>query len=118
MDAEAAILALAALAQSTRLETFQLLAKHEPDGLPAGDIGKALGVPQNTMSAHLGVLTRAGLAQAARRGRSIIYRANLAQFRAVVLFMLKDCCGGRFEECAALIADLNPCCPEAERVEA
>ena len=44
-----------------------------------------LDVPQNTMSAHLAVLTRAGLAAAQRRSQSVIYRANVAAFRAVVL---------------------------------
>ena len=38
MESEEAILALAALAQSTRLDVFRLLVKHEPEGLAAGDI--------------------------------------------------------------------------------
>jgi hypothetical protein len=58
MESELAILALAALAQSTRLETFRLLVKHEPDGVPAGEIARHLGVPHNTMSSHLTVLSR------------------------------------------------------------
>ena len=45
MEAEQAILALAALAQSTRLDVFRLLAKHEPEGLADGDIAKELAVP-------------------------------------------------------------------------
>ena len=49
MESEQAILALAALAQATRLGVFRLLVKHEPDGLAAGDIAKLLAVPQNTM---------------------------------------------------------------------
>ena len=61
MESEDAILALAALAQSTRLDVFRLLVKHEPEGLAAGDIAKALAVPQNTMSSHLAILSRAGL---------------------------------------------------------
>ena len=61
METEPTILALAALAQSTRLDVFRLLVKNEPEGLPAGEIAKALAVPQNTMSAHLAVLSRAGL---------------------------------------------------------
>src|SRR5258708_6921984 len=61
MESEDAILALAALAQATRLDVFRLLAKHEPEGLAAGDIGRVLAVPQNTMSSHLSVLSRAGL---------------------------------------------------------
>ena len=75
METEHAILALAALAQSTRLEVFRLLARHEPDGLAAGDIARALAVPQNTMSSHLSILTRACLVSSERHSRSIVYRA-------------------------------------------
>jgi DNA-binding transcriptional ArsR family regulator len=110
MESENTILALAALAQSTRLEVFRLLVKHEPKGLAAGDIARALAVPQNTMSSHLAVLSRAGLVSAQRFSRSIVYRADLARFQAVVLFMLRDCCDGRPEICAPLIEDLTPCC--------
>jgi ArsR family transcriptional regulator, arsenate/arsenite/antimonite-responsive transcriptional repressor len=110
MESESAILALAALAQSTRLDVFRLLVKHEPDGLAAGDIAKALAVPQNTMSSHLSILSRAGLVSAQRFGRSIVYRAELARFQHVVLFMLQDCCDGRPEICAPVIESLTPCC--------
>src|SRR5256885_10541457 len=60
MELEDAILALAALAQPTRLDVFRLLVKHEPDGLAAGGVAKALAVPPNTMSSHLSILSRAG----------------------------------------------------------
>jgi ArsR family transcriptional regulator len=111
MESEDAILALAALAQSTRLEVFRLLVKHEPEGLAAGDVAKALAVPQNTMSSHLSILSRAKLVSAQRHSRSIVYRADLTRFQAVVLFMLRDCCDGRPEICAPLIENLTPCCP-------
>jgi DNA-binding transcriptional ArsR family regulator len=110
MESEDAILALAALAQSTRLDVFRLLVKQEPEGLAAGDIARVLAVPQNTMSSHLAILSRAELVSAQRFGRSIVYRADLTRFQAVVLFMLRDCCDGRPEICAPLIADLAPCC--------
>jgi len=110
MEPEDAILALAALAQSTRLDVFRLLVKHEPDGLAAGDIAKALVVPQNTMSSHLAILSRTGLVSAQRFSRSIIYRADLTRFQEVVLFMLRDCCDGRPEICAPLVENLTPCC--------
>src|SRR5450631_3485482 len=112
MESEDAILALAALAQSTRLDVFRLLAKHEPEGLAAGDIAKALAVPQNTMSSHLAILSRAGLVSAQRFSRSIVYRADLSRFQDVVLFMLRDCCDGRPEICAPLVANLTPCCAQ------
>jgi ArsR family transcriptional regulator, arsenate/arsenite/antimonite-responsive transcriptional repressor len=118
METESAILALAALAQSTRLEVFRLLIKHEPEGLPAGEIAKTLAVPQNTMSAHLAVLSRAGLVTARRISRSIVYRADLARFQAVMLFMLNDCCDGRPEICAPLIESLTPCCPPKRKGKA
>jgi ArsR family transcriptional regulator len=118
MESENVILALAALAQSTRLDVFQLLVKHEPKGLAAGDIARALTVPQNTMSSHLAVLSRAGLVSAQRFSRSIVYRADLARFRSVVLFMLRDCCDGRPEICAPLIESLTPCCQPSNRKRA
>jgi ArsR family transcriptional regulator, arsenate/arsenite/antimonite-responsive transcriptional repressor len=104
MEKEPAILALAALAQSTRLEVFRLLVKHEPEGVPAGDVAKALAVPQNTMSSHLAILSRAGLVNSERRSRSIIYRANLSTFQALTSFLLEDCCGGRTDFCAPAAA--------------
>ena len=111
METEPAILALAALAQSTRLEAFRLLVRHEPGGLPAGEIANHLAIPANTLSSHLGVLTRAGLIRAERRSRSIIYRVDLDRLRDLVLFLLKDCCGGRADLCEPLLAELAPCCP-------
>jgi ArsR family transcriptional regulator len=110
METENVVLALAALAQPTRLDVFRLLVKHEPEGLAAGDIARSLAIPQNTMSSHLSVLSRAGLVSAQRFGRSIVYRADLGCLRNVLLFMLRDCCEGRPEICAPLIEDLTPCC--------
>lgn len=114
MDETEAIAALAALAQSTRLDTFRLLVAREPDGVPAGELARLIEVPQNTMSTHLAILARARLIVGERQSRSVIYRANLERFREVALYLLKDCCGGRADLCAPLIADLTPCCPPKE----
>jgi DNA-binding transcriptional ArsR family regulator len=89
-----------------------MLVGHEPDGLAAGQIARALGVPQNTLSTHLAILARAGLIRAQRRSRSIIYRLDLDQFRALTTFLLKDCCGGRPELCAPLIEEIRSSCRE------
>ncbi|WP_210497286.1 ArsR/SmtB family transcription factor [Microvirga antarctica] len=118
MDNTDVIIALAALAQPTRLDAFRLLVRHEPAGLPAGTVARDLAVPHNTLSSHLAILCRAGLIRAERRSRSIVYRADLNRFRAVATFLLKDCCGGRPEICIPLVADLTPCCqPEASAHE-
>jgi ArsR family transcriptional regulator, arsenate/arsenite/antimonite-responsive transcriptional repressor len=117
MDNQVTILALAALAQSTRLDAFRLLVKHEPRGLPQGELAELVGVPQNTMSSHLNILARAGLVRSERQSRSIIYRAELTRLREMTLYLVKDCCGGSPEICAPLIEELTvPCCsPKASK---
>lgn len=111
MENEEAVLALAALAQPTRLQAFRLLVGHEPDGLAAGDLARLVEVPANTLSAHLSVLSRAGLVTSERHSRSIVYRANLDEFRDVAVFLLRDCCGGHPEVCTPVMESLRPCCP-------
>jgi ArsR family transcriptional regulator len=111
MENEQAILALAALAQSTRLQAFRILVQQEPAGIAAGELASLLDVPQNTLSAHLSVLARAGLVTSERQRRSIVYRASLSAFQAVTLFLLQDCCGGGSDICAPIIDSLQPCCP-------
>ncbi len=111
MESSDALSALAALSQDTRLAAFRHLVRHEPDGIAAGELARYLDIPQNTLSAHLAVLSRAGLVTQKRNGRSIAYRADLQKLRATILFLLNDCCGGRADICAPLIADLTPCCP-------
>ncbi len=110
MDTELAIVALGALAQGTRLDVFRLLVRYEPTGMAAGEIARQLNVPQNTMSAHLGILARAGIVRSERHSRSIIYRADIDGLRALTLFLVKDCCAGSPELCAPLLAELSPCC--------
>ena len=109
METITALLALNALAQETRLAVFRLLVQHEPGGLAAGEIARRVGVPQNTLSAHLSILARAELIRSERHSRSIIYRASLEQIRDLVGFLVKDCCAGREEICAPLLAELVPC---------
>lgn len=109
-----AIRAFSALAQPTRLDTFRLLVTHEPGGLPAGEIGRQLGVPQNTMSSHLALLAAAGLVTSERQSRSIIYRASLDRLQALTMFLLTDCCQGRPEICMPVVADLKRCCVPRE----
>jgi ArsR family transcriptional regulator len=111
MEVTDAVLFFSALAQPTRLMVFRLLIENEPEGLPAGEIARRMAVPHNTMSTHLAILTRAGLITAERQSRSIIYRARLDAVREVAGYLVRDCCGGRPEICAPLIAELSPCCP-------
>ena len=111
MDETIALDCLAALSQPSRLKAFRLLVAHEPEGIAAGEVARLVDVPQNTMSTHLAALARCGLVRGERQSRSIVYRADLEQFRELLVFMMQDCCGGRPEVCAPVLAAISPCCP-------
>ncbi|MCC3244162.1 metalloregulator ArsR/SmtB family transcription factor [Methylocystis sp. WRRC1] len=113
MESENALACLAALSQPTRLDAFRLLVRHEPEGLPAGELARQLGVPQNTLSAHLNILSHARLVTNARSGRSVVYRAELSRLNALVRFLVEDCCGGA--TCAPARALFSAKCEETER---
>ena len=105
-----AISALAALAQPTRLAIFRLLIKHEPVGITAGVIADTIGAPHNTLSSHLAILVRAGLLRSARDGRTIIYRSNVEGMRALIGFLINECCDGHPELCNLVAADATARC--------
>jgi DNA-binding transcriptional ArsR family regulator len=110
MDKNHALDAFAALSQSTRLDVFRLLIKAGEAGITAGDISDTLGVRQNTMSANLSVLARAGLIRNEREGRSIRYFADMDGMRGLLAFIMEDCCGGRPELCQLVIDELACAC--------
>ncbi|WP_150495157.1 ArsR/SmtB family transcription factor [Roseibium aquae] len=116
MDVKDALLAFAALSQRTRLDVVRLLIKAGPDGMSAGQIGEALGVRQNTMSANLAVLLNAGLVKNERDGRSIRYFADLSGVSGLLSFLMSDCCGGKPELCRQVISQIT-CHPEYHRRE-
>jgi ArsR family transcriptional regulator, arsenate/arsenite/antimonite-responsive transcriptional repressor len=113
MSAPHALAALAALGQPTRLAIFRLLMRREPGGLAAGAIAQSVGCPHNTLSTHLSILARSGLVHGARDGRSIVYRADVEGMRALVAFLINDCCDGHPEICnfAAVLRETDCCTP-------
>jgi ArsR family transcriptional regulator, arsenate/arsenite/antimonite-responsive transcriptional repressor len=102
--------AFAAISQPTRLAVLRLLVKAGTDGMPAGDIGLALAVKANTMSANLAVLHRAGLVRSVREGRVIRYFADMEGIGSLVGFLLEDCCGGRPELCRPVVKEISCAC--------
>ena len=115
METDTALRALSALAQEGRLAVFRLLMKAGPDGMAAGDIARKLDTAANTMSAQLLVLSNAGLVRARRDGRSIIYAVDFDRMSGLLVFLTRDCCGGRPEVCAPLAQTVNSCCPPRKR---
>jgi len=115
MSAPCALAALAALGQPTRLAIFRLVMRHEPKGFPAGALAETIGCPPNTLSTHVGILARAGLVRGARDGRSIVYRADVEGMRALMSFLITDCCNGHPELCDIGSPPTNKCCAPAVR---
>jgi ArsR family transcriptional regulator, arsenate/arsenite/antimonite-responsive transcriptional repressor len=108
MEKIAALAALAALAQESRLDIYRLLVQTGPQGLPAGHIGEQLGLPSATLAFHLKELKNAGLVTCTRNGRSLIYAAEYPTMNALLLYLTENCCGRPSTICAPL------CCPEAD----
>lgn len=94
MDSDHAIAALGSLAQEHRLAVFRLLVQAGDDGLAAGAIAEALGVPSSSLSFHLAHLHRAGLIRQQRQGRSLIYSAHYGAMNALVSYLMENCCAG------------------------
>ena len=102
MNSGDAVESLAALAQNHRLELFRKLVQAGENGMPAGALAEALSVPNSSLSFHLAHLTRTGLIEQRRDGRSLIYTANYAAMNALVGYLMENCCGGT--DCAPAAA--------------
>jgi DNA-binding transcriptional ArsR family regulator len=94
MEKQDALAALAALGHETRLDVFRLLVQAGGEGLPAGALADALGVPSATLSFHLKELKSARVVSCRRDGRSLIYRADFSAMNALLAFLSENCCQG------------------------
>lgn len=105
MKAEQAVDALGALAQEHRLKLFRMLVQAGAEGMAAGDLARAIEIPNSSLSFHLGHLHRAGLVEQRRAGRSLIYSADYRAMDRLVAYLMENCCGGA------------GCAPDAASVE-
>lgn len=101
MEADTVIRALGALAQEHRLAVFRLLVQAGPEGMAAGILAGAVGVPASSMSFHLAQLAHAGLVTQRRASRSIIYAADYPAMNALLAYLTENCCAGQ------------QCCPQS-----
>ena len=99
MEHSTAVAAFAALAQDHRLAVFRLLMRKGTNGLPAGEIADAIGVPPSTLSSHLAQMERAGLIRSWRRQRYVLYAIDIEGSRRLVEFLTEECCEGHPEIC-------------------
>ncbi len=86
------VIALAALAQESRLSLYRLLVRRGPEGYAAGEIAERLGIPGPTLSFHLKALAHAGLVDVRRESRFIRYSPNIRRMNALLGFLSESCC--------------------------
>jgi ArsR family transcriptional regulator, arsenate/arsenite/antimonite-responsive transcriptional repressor len=93
VEKKAALDALSALSQETRLDLFRLLVTVGPQGLPAGVIAERLGVLPSSLTFHLNHLVRAGLITQRRLSRQLIYSAEYGTMNDLLAYLTENCCG-------------------------
>ena len=94
MEANEAVKGYAALSTDSRVNILRLLSKAR-DGMASGEIARQLGVPANTLSTQLFLLSTARLVEQRREGRNVIYSVNQAAIKDLIEFLVEDCAGGR-----------------------
>jgi DNA-binding transcriptional ArsR family regulator len=99
MNEQAAVVALAALAQNARLRVFRALIGAGPDGMTPGALSAMLDIPGSTLSFHLKELVNADLVSVEREGRNLHYRPALARMNDLLAYLTDHCCAGK--SCAA-----------------
>jgi ArsR family transcriptional regulator len=112
MEIKAAVTALAALAQETRLAVFRLLVEAGLEGVAAGRIGEVLEVPGATLSFHLKELARAGLVSSRQEKQFIYYSVDFERMAELMTYLTQNCCQGMPQECLTVVETaLGRCCP-------
>ena len=99
---EIAVRSLAALAHGHRINIYRYLVQQGPDGVPAGQIARQVGLAPSNLSFHISQLETAGLVTARRRGRVINYAVHVQAMRSMLIFLTDDCCNGHPDICNGL----------------
>ncbi len=112
MELNHAAAQLAELGHSTRLAIFRLLVRAGSTGLAVGDIQSQLDIPGSTLSHHLSRMSKVGLMQQTRDGRTLYCTLDFAAMAQLLQFLYAECCAGEVvvaNEAAA--TDAAACCP-------
>ncbi len=86
---------LDALGNDVRLRIFRILVQNSNTGITPTDISKQMdGMPRNTLSFHLSLLSNVGLCSVVKNGKQAFYKPDCRTVREVTKFLLTDCCEG------------------------
>ena len=92
MDEAAALNAISAISNQTRLRILKSLVKAGANGLTAGEIAQTVGATPSRASFHLASMTDAGLLSSSRQARRITYTLNFSVVGQLIRYLLHDCC--------------------------
>jgi ArsR family transcriptional regulator len=92
MNRSKALAAFSALAHEARLDLIRLLVPQGPEGLPAGEIARRLGLSSSRLSFHLSAMEQAGLLTSRRVARNVFYAVDAAGIGGAIGWLLSDCC--------------------------
>ena len=109
MEQSEAVGAFSALGHEHRLAVYRLLVEAGHEGLSAGSIAGALGIPPSSLTFHTQALLRAGLITQRRESKLLIYAADFPAMNTLIAYLTENCCGG-MQDCAP------GCKPEAAAV--
>ena len=84
--------AFAAMGQPSRLRIVRLLLAAHPQGLPAGEIQKELGISASTLSHHLDKLRQVGIVTAEKDRQWIWYSVRARALKHLIDFLFEECC--------------------------
>lgn len=83
---------LEALGNPTRLKIYRALVKAGEQGLSVGRLQGKLDIAPSTLSHHLKSMLIVGLIHQERQSTSLICRANYDVMRALMAFLVSECC--------------------------
>lgn len=81
-----------ALSQPTRLKVFRLLVDNSKNGICPCNIAEKLKIPRNTLSFHLALLTKVGLCDYKKVGKTLIYKPRCEAIKQISCYLLQNCC--------------------------
>lgn len=92
MNLDDAAARLEALGNPTRLKIYRALVKAGDNGLTVGKLQSRLDIAASTLSHHLKSMVIVGLIHQERQSTTLICRANYDVMRAIVGFLVSECC--------------------------
>ena len=95
MNTKNAAAALAELGNETRLLIFRYLVKMGNQQVSVGDIQEEIKIPASTLSHHLSRLSRVGLIEQERSGRTLYCQPQLELLNGLIDFLVEECCEGQ-----------------------